>query len=277
MLHNTQPAHTQPSLASRTSIIDPCAHAVRCVVCGVCGCARVRVWVCGNVRGCTAALCRYVSLLPVFIGFGLGVVILTRRELGTIVLLLGLIIDERVNAVLKHVIAQPRPLRAFESMEGGGAAAASASASAASRVWGEHGMPSSHTQFMVFFAVYLSLWVGLRLRPRPTALCGPRATAALQGGVIFVLFFLAAAVGVSRVYLQYHTVPQVVCGAAVGALTGAGWFGVMATVLAPTFPRVEAWWVSRLLLLRDSSPIDDVFLLEYDAVATSKKRALKTA
>jgi hypothetical protein len=45
----------------------------------------------------------------------------------------------------------------------------------------------------------------------------------------------------------------------------------MATVLAPWFPIIEQCWIGRLLLLRDSSPVDDVFLIEYEAVLNAKR------
>lgn len=217
---------------------------------------------CGRRRRCGI---RYISLLPVFIGFGLGVLILARRELGTIVLLCGLILDERLNAVLKAAIQEPRPARPGDGAEASGA-------DPTHKVWGEHGMPSSHTQFMFFFASYLTLWVCFRLRPRPTAYVGERGLVVLQGAVVVGVFALAGVVGYSRVYLVYHTPAQVLVGCLVGTVSGTGWYALMATVLAPWFGAVEEWGISRLLLLRDSSPLDDVFLLEYNATRAAKRK-----
>eukprot|EP00729_Bicosta_minor_P009908 gene9908-21241_t len=53
-------------------------------------------------------LLAYISLLPVFLGFGLGVVIICRREMITMAILIGLILDERVNALLKDYFQEPR-------------------------------------------------------------------------------------------------------------------------------------------------------------------------
>jgi dolichyldiphosphatase len=147
-----------------------------------------------------------VSLLPVFIAFGLGVAILIRREIGTAVLLLGILADEVFNDVLKTSIAEPRPQRSSDR-----------------GVWGEYGMPSSHAQFMWFFAAYMTLWTLRRLRPRPTTMCGPALTTAVKWLIVLALCVAALAVMWSRVYLGYHTVEQVACGAGVGAAAGAAW------------------------------------------------------
>lgn len=150
---------------------------------------------------------RHASLLPVFIAFGLGVAILLRREIGTAVLLVGILANEAFNDVLKTAIAEPRPQRASER-----------------GVWGEYGMPSSHAQFMGFFVAYMTLWTLRRLRPRPTPLCGPVLTEVVKWLVILALIAAAALVVWSRVYLKYHTVEQVACGIAVGAAAGTVWY-----------------------------------------------------
>jgi dolichyldiphosphatase len=71
-----------------------------------------------------------------------------------VVLGVGLIFDERVNAVIKETVREPRPMRPATA------------AAAASPVWSEHGMPSSHTQFMFFFATFVALWLLTRVRCR---------------------------------------------------------------------------------------------------------------
>ena len=99
-----------------------------------------------------------------------------------------------LNGILKELIRQDRPSRAFGS-------------------YGEYGMPSSHTQFQSTFAFALARTLQLnrqRLRLR-SAFCA-FSYAALFLSVLFV--------SVSRVYYPHHTISQVCTGILVGALTG---------------------------------------------------------
>jgi dolichyldiphosphatase len=121
----------------------------------------------------------WVSLIPVFISLG-GFVshFLFRRELQGLCFAAGLLVSQALNELIKHSVAQSRPaycefLEACDS----------------------HGWPSSHSQYMFFFATYLSL---LSLR-RSSA---RRVIAAVPWPLAFLTML-------SRVYLGYHTVAQV--------------------------------------------------------------------
>ena len=100
-----------------------------------------------------------------------------------------------------------------------------------------------------------------------------RAIAWLKGLVVVGLYTLAAAVGYSRSYLQYHTEKQVVVGAAVGVASGLAWYTLTFTVLARTYPWIESSWVARVFLIKDSSPVDDVLLFEYENLERAKAAA----
>jgi dolichyldiphosphatase len=88
-------------------------------------------------------------------------------------------------------------------------------------------MPSSHAQFVAYFATYLSLFLLVRHNTRdnfhqstthvPTPLW-QRLLLALSS------FVGAAAVAQSRIYLNYHTPRQVLAGCAVGIACAAAWF-----------------------------------------------------
>lgn len=81
----------------------------------------------------------------------------------------------------------------------------------------------------------------------------------------------AAVVCFGRVYLQYHTPLQVLAGAALGSLCGAAWFAAVHRLLAPlVFPWIESWRLSKLLLIRDASAVDDLLLLEYEALMAAR-------
>ena len=113
---------------------------------------------------------------------------------------------EALNFSLKRLIKQERP----KQMNGKG-----------------YGMPSSHAQFVSFWAVAVSLFLLVRHRPRarrkgelePLTL-GERAM------VASVAISLAGAVTASRVYLNYHTPEQTLVGAGAGVFSAGSWFAV---------------------------------------------------
>jgi dolichyldiphosphatase len=89
-----------------------------------------------------------------------------------------------------------------------------------------YGMPSSHAQFVTFFSVYLALFLLLRHQPHPTHTHTPLT---LFERFILSLLALASAasISVSRIYLNYHTLKQVLVGCAAGAVLAISWFIVI--------------------------------------------------
>ena len=92
-------------------------------------------------------------------------------------------------------------------------------------------MPSSHAQFLAFFSVFLTLFLLIRHTPRSSPSHTP---ATLLQRLLLSLFvvLMAAAVSLSRIYLNYHTSRQVLAGCTAGAMAGLGWF-------------VTIWWLRR--------------------------------
>lgn len=86
-------------------------------------------------------------------------------------------------------------------------------------------MPSSHAQFVAFFSVYLTLFLLVRHKPHPSDTHKPTTVAERLLLAAWSVVF-AATVCASRVYLQYHTVNQVLVGSLVGIFTAVAWFGV---------------------------------------------------
>ncbi|KAL6902316.1 hypothetical protein ACP4OV_005192 [Aristida adscensionis] len=183
----------------------------------------------------------WVSLVPVFISLG-GFVshFLFRRELQGICFAAGLLASQALNELIKHSVAQSRPaycelLEACDS----------------------HGWPSSHAQYTFFFATYLSL-IALR-RPRV------RFLASLTWPLAFLTML-------SRVYLGYHSVPQVCAGAVVGLVFGAIWYWIVNTMLVDYFPMIEESAIGRWLYIKDTSHIPDVLKFEYDNARAARKK-----
>lgn len=108
-----------------------------------------------------------------------------------------------------------------------------------------YGMPSSHSQFMAFFSVYLVLFLLYRHVPA-SATSYPYSGTLLRGLVTVILGAVAAGVAASRVYLNYHTPEQVLAGSAAGVVCAVGWFVVTGLV------RRWGWvdWALDLTLVR---------------------------
>ncbi|GAV68868.1 PAP2 domain-containing protein [Cephalotus follicularis] len=181
----------------------------------------------------------WVSLVPVFISLG-GFVshFLFRRELQTMFFAIGLLISQFINEIIKTTVQQARP-----------------ETCALLDVCDSHGWPSSHCQYMFFFAVYFTLVTckGIALwevRTRVSSLLLP--------------WSLAVLTMYSRVYLGYHTVAQVFAGAILGIFLGAGWFWVVNSVLYCYFPVIEESKFGRTFYVKDTSHIKNVFKFEYD-------------
>lgn len=151
----------------------------------------------------------------------------------------GTLLNELINKILKHWIKEPRPVDRLHIGE-------------------EYGMPSSHSQFIWFFSIYVTLFVLLRYRHfyifnylkfyfkilsrlhhmNNNSLPFERAGRLL---VVLSCWCMSILVCISRTYLQYHTCSQVIVGSIIGLITGASWFSVTHLILTPLFPYVVSW------------------------------------
>ena len=205
-------------------------------------------------------LCAGLSLAPVFLVVALVTAAVGRRDLHVTAGLVGQLLNTVLNVVLKRAIAQPRP--AFHS------------AVPAAVGFSPHGMPSNHTQFVWFFAAFWIPWVLFRpnnhSRRRGSNGSAPGSACTFVRATAAAAIFLgASAVTFARVYLTYHTVPQVVVGAVCGAIVGLIWQHITWSFLVPSvFPAVvrSAFGVS--LGLVDFSAVEDVVAWEH-ACATA--------
>lgn len=121
-----------------------------------------------------------------------------------------------------------------------------------------YGMPSSHAQFVAFFAVYLSLFLFFRHTPTSP---NPQIVPAFLLNAILALGLCVGAttVAVSRIYLNYHTPRQVLAGCVAGVVCAFAWFVVAG------FLRTSRWidwaldWrMARQLRVRDLVVSEDL-------------------
>lgn len=59
-------------------------------------------------------------------------------------------------------------------------------------------------------------------------------------------FIAAVLVAFSRVYLEYHTVEQVLVGALVGIFMGSTWFYLVHTVFSNYFHLITTWYLYKI-------------------------------
>ncbi|KAK1826090.1 dolichyldiphosphatase [Podospora conica] len=161
-----------------------------------------------------------LSLLPQALIISYTTLLLSTREAEVLLLLAGQLACEALNFVLKRLIRQDRPRHIHADTTKG------------------YGMPSSHAQFVSFWAVSVVLFLLVRHRGA-TPLW-------MRAGVGAAAVGVAAAVAWSRVYLGYHTGWQVLAGCVAGVGCGVGWFGVVGVV------RGRGWlgWALELPVVR---------------------------
>ncbi|KAK3308816.1 PAP2 superfamily-domain-containing protein [Chaetomium strumarium] len=106
-------------------------------------------------------LCAFLSLLPQALCVVYATLLWSTREAEVLLMFAGQLACEAVNFALKRLIKEERPKLGTAVGKG-------------------YGMPSSHAQFAVFWAVAVSLFLLVRHRPRQT--CQERAAAVVGKG-----------------------------------------------------------------------------------------------
>ena len=192
------------------------------------------------------------SLIPLFIVVTAVTTIFIRRDIHSIAFFAGLAINYVSNACLKFYMAEERP-RVISGRSH----------------FNRYGMPSTHAQFMTYVAAYQCLFVLFRLSHKGGSLLEWLWKVTWCAGNLAV----AVTVIYGRVYLYYHTVEQVVYGAAFGSLYAVAWFAVTHWVLSPAlFPYLASTRAAEFFLLRDLTDIPHVVWFEY---VNARNEALK--
>ncbi|KAL3458696.1 hypothetical protein BJX64DRAFT_219223 [Aspergillus heterothallicus] len=188
----------------------------------------------------------WLALVPQALCVVYATLVWATREVEVGLMFAGQLGCEALNFALKRIIKEERPKQMF----GKG-----------------YGMPSSHAQFVSFFAVYMGLFLLFRQSPNSSN----------QGPIFRVIASLgiaiaASAVAVSRIYLTYHTTRQVLAGCAVGVLFALFWFSFTA------FLRSYGWieWglnhvIARFFRLRDLVVSEDLAEAGWQRWETKRK------
>jgi len=143
-------------------------------------------------------LLAYLTLLPIFIVVSFVALLLFRRECQLALFFIGQLLNEISNLILKRIIREPRPPGAIDLGKK------------------SFGMPSDHSQFMLFFATYIVLMImSKRIDVKDLR---------WKVGLSVGLYSIAITVAYSRVYLGLHTWAQIVVGSVIGLISGWFWY-----------------------------------------------------
>lgn len=139
----------------------------------------------------------FISLTPFAVFIAFVTLVLFKKELDTLLFLIGQLLNELLNVILKQIIQEPRPDKHVK----------------AEQAIKTYGMPSQHSQFQAFFTFHCILFIVLRMQHKPWYFRYP---------LVLMLSVSLMMVVYSRVYLEYHFWSQVL----VGILTGFSWASV---------------------------------------------------
>ncbi|KAI9144273.1 dolichyl pyrophosphate phosphatase 1 [Paraphysoderma sedebokerense] len=183
----------------------------------------------------TSEFLAYITLTPISLIIVYVTVIISRREVACIWMFAGQLLNEVVNFILKRVIKEKRP---HDHLGKG------------------YGMPSSHSQYMTYFTVFLILYLSYRIKLNSIYKLGISAVAVVT--CLLVMY--------SRIHLQYHTPLQVLAGASLGCVFGLFWYMIgeyVARPLSLEHWRILEFKICQVFCLRDSRVVDNVVGWEY--------------
>ncbi|KAF9905794.1 hypothetical protein EC991_001270 [Linnemannia zychae] len=178
----------------------------------------------------------FVTLSPLAIMCAYVAIVITSRDLKPAVMLAGQVANEAVNLVLKRIVKQARPTEYL----GDG-----------------YGMPSSHSQFMAYFATYVVF-----LMYRRTSTSEPF----IPHIVSTLVILWSALVVYSRVHLYYHTWQQVVAGTICGFLFAIIYYYIANKVLRSKglFEWIVDHPLARQLFIRDTFSVHNLAKFDWE-------------
>ncbi|KAF9437521.1 hypothetical protein BGZ76_000395 [Entomortierella beljakovae] len=177
----------------------------------------------------------HLTLSPLAITCGYIAVILTTRDITAVTMGVGQALNECINYILKKNVKHARPTEYL----GNG-----------------YGMPSSHSQFMAYFATYM---ITLMYRS------GASSDTVSSHLVSVIVVIWALIVIYSRVHLYYHTAQQVTVGSLCGIIFALGYYFFVQKYLRTK--GMQDWMmdnsIGRWMYLVDREEIDSVYQWEW--------------
>lgn len=152
-----------------------------------------------------------ITLSPIFIIVIYGFLILTNPNIKNIMIIIGQFINLVINHILKITIKAPRPMGCKLS---------------------DYGMPSNHSQFIIFtgiiyiYHLYDDIcYKNEQLNNTSNQKSINKINFQINRSKLFIFIIIIGSflVCYSRVYLDYHTLLQVIIGSLLGLLIGFTW------------------------------------------------------
>lgn len=169
-----------------------------------------------------------ITLSPILLMASYAALAVQTREYIIIVMWAGQLAGEVLNWLLKHAIKEDRPI---DSIGNG------------------YGFPSSHSQYMAYFACFLMCHLSFRHKFTST---GYPILDQLWRAIVYLgLIVWSATVAYSRYYLGYHNANQILWGIAIGLLLGFSLYTLM-ELLPRRWPRSTFGSTKRFLI---SNPV----------------------
>ena len=186
-----------------------------------------------------------ITLSPIYIVVMYSTLIVFRRDLETIQIFLGQVINLALNFILKKLINQPRPQASNLKDEG---------------------MPSNHCQFVAYFSTYFILEFMFRCK-----------SLGIRYRLLYsiLLMILLVAVAFSRIYLQYHTLEQTTVGIVTGFFFALLWHYIVKSFLNPNCVRLSRTPFFKWLCIRDYSSVEYASLEEYEVFIENFSKSRK--
>ncbi|KZV91486.1 PAP2-domain-containing protein [Exidia glandulosa HHB12029] len=180
-----------------------------------------------------------ITLSPILLQASYAALSLYTRELLFFEMWAGQLACEGANWVAKHLIKQPRPADSYGS---------------------GYGFPSSHSQYMGYFAAFVLLHMTFVYNPPRTQGAGAflYIIESLRAPIVSIgTLIWAVAVCYSRLHLTYHTESQVFWGAGLGVFLGIAMYS-FAELIPRWYPSSLPSRLRRILL---SHPLAEYFRL----------------
>lgn len=189
----------------------------------------------------------YITLSPLAIVVAYATTIIARRELTSINMFVGQLACEFLNALLKKLLKEKRPI---------------------DKLGDGYGMPSSHAQFIAYFTTFSILYLYTRITFSQNLWKFP---------ITLSLIILLISVSYSRIYLNYHTTKQVLVGNIFGMSFALIWFILTEYILRSfgVFKLIVESSLAKFFYLRDCSYIPNIIKVEYmnwDSLSSKQKK-----
>ncbi|KAI0288436.1 PAP2-domain-containing protein [Russula brevipes] len=169
-----------------------------------------------------------ITLSPILLMASYAALAVFMREITIINMWIGQFCCEACNLLIKRMVKQGRP---------------------PGSVGNGYGFPSSHSQYMGYFATFLILHLHFRHKFAPNG--SWIADQVVRASVYIAAITWAAVVAYTRYHLSYHSVSQILWGVAIGVSFGINFY--LVAELIPT--RRPKTWLGRLRIYLLVNPV----------------------